>query len=161
MGLYLLIWGFHFTRTIHFLPVKLFPVLYRAASMLLVLVILTNYLHQYGLCSTHRCFISLSERDIITFGNYNEDHLNADLSTACFVNNFFWKKENYTCKYGTLSADIMILCWQDSVGVVPEHRLVHPHTGHGHVQRDPSLRNDQWHILQVRLTCNLSLDSGL
>lgn len=52
-------------------------------------------------------------------------------------------------------------CWQDSVGVVLEHRLVYAHSGNGHVQRDQSLRDDQRHILQVRLALNLQLHIGL
>lgn len=39
---------------------------------------------------------------------------------------------------------------QDPVGLLPQHRLVHAHPGHGHVQRDPRLRHDQRHLLQVR-----------
>lgn len=42
------------------------------------------------------------------------------------------------------------VCLQDSVRLLPQHRLVHAHPRHGHVQRDPHLRHDKWHLLQVR-----------
>ncbi|KAF6728088.1 Alpha-N-acetylgalactosaminide alpha-2,6-sialyltransferase 3, partial [Oryzias melastigma] len=34
------------------------------------------------------------------------------------------------------------------VWLLPEHRLVHAHPRHGHVQRDPYLRHDKRHLLQ-------------
>lgn len=39
---------------------------------------------------------------------------------------------------------------QDPVRLLPQHGLVHAHPRHGHVQRDPYLRHDKWHLLQVR-----------
>lgn len=49
------------------------------------------------------------------------------------------------------------LRWQDYIGVVLKHRMVHPHLSHGHVQGDPGVRDDQWHLLQVSMTLNLRL----
>lgn len=42
------------------------------------------------------------------------------------------------------------VCLQRPVWLLPEHRLVHAHPRHGHVQRDPYLRHDKRHLLQVR-----------
>lgn len=39
---------------------------------------------------------------------------------------------------------------QDPVGLLPQHRLVYAYPRYGHVQRDPYLRHDKWHLLQVR-----------
>lgn len=134
----------NFTQTNYFLPVKRDAfVLYTAASMLLVFTISHPHykIHLvYILQFTQVLYFSLKEI-LQYFRSYIVDYLNIDHSNMC------WN-------------DMMILCWQDSVGVISQHRLVHTHSGHGHVQGDPSLRHDQWHVLQVRLTCNLSLDNG-
>lgn len=61
----------------------------------------------------------------------------------------------------SLNKYIVFWCWwiylwkelfwsfQDPVGLLPQHRLVHAHPCYGHVQRDPHLRHDKWHALQV------------
>lgn len=49
------------------------------------------------------------------------------------------------------------LCWQNYIGVIPQHRMVHPHLSHGYVQRDPRIWNDQRHLLQVSLLFNFCL----
>lgn len=43
----------------------------------------------------------------------------------------------------------LFLSLQDPVWFLPQHRLVHAHPCYGHVQRDPYLRHDKWHLLQV------------
>lgn len=49
----------------------------------------------------------------------------------------------------TVKAAVFVFL-QDPIWLLPQHRLVHAHPRHGHVQRDPYLRHDKWHILQVR-----------
>lgn len=46
----------------------------------------------------------------------------------------------------------LLLCWQDYIGFIFEHWMVHPHLSHGHVQGDPRVRDDQRHLLQVSST---------
>lgn len=51
-------------------------------------------------------------------------------------------------------------CLKDPIWLLPEHRLVHAHPRHGHVQRDPYLRHDKWHLLQVRHQLSLRQSSS-
>lgn len=52
---------------------------------------------------------------------------------------------------------VFFFYWQDYLGVIPEHRMVHPYLSHGHMQGDPCVWDDQWHLLQVSLIFNLHL----
>lgn len=69
------------------------------------------------------------------------------------------------CSLSLRYRKLMFLCvfsvlLQDPVGLLPQHRLVHTHPGHGHVQGDPRLRHDQRHLLQVRCLRRCSLPAA-